>query len=239
MNALAMRRWCARFGMVAVAGVLGVALAGAPASAHVEVKADKAQAGATDVTVTFVAESESTSVGIVSLRVVLPDGIAPPDVTYVSGPAGWTFTPAADGYTVAGPALPKKTDAEYAVKIAKLPAGATSLAFKTLQTYEGGRVDRWIEIPEPGQAEPDTPAPVLKLAPAAAPTAAPSSDAPASPSAAERSAPPGAVSPTPTAEDSSSSNGWVLVVVVLAALAVAAGVAVWLRRRGRTGTTDG
>ena len=173
-----------------------------------------------------------------ALRVVLPDGIAASDVTYVSGPAGWTFTAASDGYTVAGPALPKKTDAEYAVKIAKLPAGATSLAFKTLQTYEGGRVDRWIEIPEPGQAEPDTPAPVLTLAPAAAPTAAPSTNGPATASAAEPSATPGAVTPTPTADSSSSSSGW-LVVVVVAVLAAAAGVAVWLRRRGRTGTTDG
>src|SRR6266540_6491838 len=88
--ALGMRRWCARVGMLAAVGAVTLASTAGVASAHVEVKADKAQAGATDVTVSFDAEAESTSAGVVSLRVVLPSGIAPTDVTYVSGPPGWT-----------------------------------------------------------------------------------------------------------------------------------------------------
>ncbi|MFF1298979.1 MULTISPECIES: hypothetical protein [unclassified Streptomyces] len=46
-----------------------------------EVEADGAQALAQDVELTFTAESESASAGITQLRVILPKGIAPSDVT--------------------------------------------------------------------------------------------------------------------------------------------------------------
>ena len=98
-------------------------------------------------------------------------------------PAGWTFTTAPDSFTVAGPALPVGTDAEWSVVIDKLPATATQLVFKTIETYGNGEVDRWITEQQPGQPEPEHPAPVLKLAAAAptsaAPTSAPGTSAPA------------------------------------------------------------
>ncbi|MET7392049.1 hypothetical protein ABZS66_00930 [Dactylosporangium sp. NPDC005572] len=40
------------------------------------------------VTVPITAESESTTAGIASLRVALQAGIAPADVSWVSGPTG-------------------------------------------------------------------------------------------------------------------------------------------------------
>ncbi|HEY0700256.1 MAG TPA: DUF1775 domain-containing protein, partial [Micromonospora sp.] len=178
----------ARLALVSATTAFSLAALAGPASAHVEVSADKARAGATDVTLSFAAESESTRAGIVSLRVVLPAGIAPADVTWVSGPSGWTLKPGTDGYTVTGPALKPGADAKYRVKVAALPGDARSLAFKTLQTYSDGRVDRWIEIPT-GGSKPDNPAPVLALAPAATPASGPTT----------------AVSPTPTPEVSSSA----------------------------------
>jgi hypothetical protein len=159
-----------------VAGLAVLALAG-PVFAHVEVSADKTTAGATDVTLTFTGEAENPAAGIKSERVVLPAGIDPASITLVKAPGGWTFSRAADGFTVAGKALRTGTDAVWAVKIAKLPDGQTRLSFKTLETYGNGDVSRWIEIQQPGQAEPDNPAPLvtLKAGPSTAPADVPSS----------------------------------------------------------------
>jgi len=170
--------------------VLGTA---APALAHVQVSADKPQAGATDVSVQFTAESESTTAGARMVQVVLPAGIVPAAVSYVSGPAGWTLTRTADGYVVAGNTLAVHKDVIYRVKIAKLPDGVTRLAFKTVVTYSNNRADRWIEVPQAGQPEPPHPAPVLVLQPAAA----------ASPGASSGGPPPDSATPTvgPVATD--------------------------------------
>ncbi|WP_412735530.1 DUF1775 domain-containing protein [Krasilnikovia sp. MM14-A1259] len=222
-----------------MAGVVVVGVAG-PALAHVEVSADKKQAGATDVTLTFVGEAESTKAGIVSERVVLPQGIAPADVTLVKAPGGWAYKADPDGFTVSGKALPVGKDSEWKVKIAKLPDGETRLSFKTVETYSDGSVDRWIEIQEPGEAEPDHPAPLLTLQPApksatgqpgasATPSApassAPASSPPASPAVVASSAP---VDP---AAGHSSSTWWIWPAVVVAVL-VAAGAVFAYRRRG-------
>jgi len=214
----------------AIAGAGVLALAG-PALAHVEVSADKTTAGATDVTLTFTGEAENPSAGIKSERVVLPAGIAPADVTLVKAPSGWTFTRGSDGFTVAGKALKAGTDAQWSVKIAKLPDGQTRLSFKTLETYGNGDVSRWIEIQEPGQEEPDNPAPLLTLKPGASTApAVPSTAASSAPSAA---APSDAPATLPAAEVASSDSGtstwWIW--VVAAVLVIAAGVIFAVRRR--------
>nr|BFE57014.1 hypothetical protein GCM10020063_015400 [Dactylosporangium thailandense] len=217
--------------VVLAASAAVLALTAAPASAHVEVKADKAQAGAADVTVTFTAEAESSKAGIASVKVALPAGIAPADVTWVSGPSGWALTADADGYTVTGPALAVKKDAAYAVKVAKLPADATELPFKTLVTYTDGKVDRWIDAPGT-----DNPAPVLKLAAAAPGTAATS----AAPSPAATSAAPAVTTntaPVTTPGDAandeadSSATPWVVLAVVVV-VGLAAVLFFRSRRRG-------
>jgi len=213
-----------RVALIGVAVAAVVAVWAAPAAAHVEVSADKAQAGATDVTLTFTAESESTSAGVVAMQVVLPHGIAPADVTYVSGPKGWTLTPTTDGYTVGGPALPVGQDFEYKVKIAKLPSDAATLSFRTLEKYSDGDVDRWIEIPTPGGDEPDNPAPTLELAGATS-SAATTSAAAATPPA------PTSASTVPIAASGGSATSpwlWILIVAIVAAVV---GTLLWARRR--------
>ncbi|RPK92403.1 hypothetical protein EES46_08365 [Streptomyces sp. ADI98-10] len=126
----AVRRGC-RAALVATAVVVTAA---GPAAAHVEVKSSNAKALAENVTLDFLAESESDTAGITELRIVLPEGIAPADVTYKEGPKGWEFAPTADGYTVKGPAVAPGVDAEYSVTVRQLP-DAKDAAFKTLQTY--------------------------------------------------------------------------------------------------------
>lgn len=222
--------------VAALAGLSVTGLAG-PALAHVEVSANKTQAGATDVTVTFSGEAENPAAGIQKERVVLPQGIAPASVTLVKAPAGWTFTRGADGFTVGGKALATGTDAEWSVKIAKLPDGVTRLNFKTLETYGNGDISRWIEIQQPGQDEPDNPAPLLTLQPGAAPaatTAAPASSPPAfvAASSAPALVPAPTVQSEPVADTSGSSTWWIWVIIVV--LVIVAGVIFILRRLRRT-----
>ena len=220
--------------VAAVAGFAVLGLAG-PAFAHVEVSADKTTAGASDVTLTFTGEAENDKAGIKSERVVLPAGVDPAGVTLVKAPAGWTFTSAADGFTVGGNALKIGVDAVWKVKIAKLPDGETRLSFKTLETYGDGSIVRWIEIQEPGQPEPDNPAPLVTLKPgpsSAAPSSAASS-AVASTSTTNPATPTNQAAATPVTslpgDDSGSSTWWIWVIV--AVVLIGGGVLLVLRRR--------
>ncbi|WP_318209433.1 MULTISPECIES: DUF1775 domain-containing protein [unclassified Streptomyces] len=213
------------------------------AFAHVEVEAENPRALAENIELSFNAESESPTAGITKLEVVLPEGIKPSDVAYKSGPAGWQLTPTDRGYAVSGPAVEAGRDAAYKVVIRQLPE-AKSLAFKTLQTYSDGRVDRWIELEEShgDGGHSGSPAPVLELGPAApgAKPVAPSTT-PASPATA---APTSAAPTTPAASDAkagakaseaeeSSPNTVLMIVGVLVLASVTVGVLWWNRRRGR------
>ncbi|MFJ5234951.1 DUF1775 domain-containing protein [Kitasatospora sp. NPDC088391] len=166
--------------VAALALALGAA---GTAAAHVEVNSSRAQALSVDAEIGFSAEGESSTAGITDVKVALPAGLAPGDITLVKAPDGWKLTATADGYTVAGPALVPGTAAEYTVKVRQLP-DATTVVFKTLVDYSDGHTDRWIELPQ-GDSKPEHPAPVLALRPAAAgatplPAAAPSGSASAS-----------------------------------------------------------
>ena len=221
--------------IISAAAGLGLLLATGPAAAHVEVSADKTQAGAANVTLTFHGEAENDAAGIKSERVVLPDGISPAQVTLVKAPSGWTFTRTANGFTVGGKALKTGTDAEWSVKVAKLPDGETRLSFKTLETYGDGTVSRWIEIQEPGQDEPDNPAPLvtLKPAPAATATTATTPPAPSAPAPAADTPQPAltAVAADPADSDSGSSLWWVWVLIGVIAVGAVAAVVAARRRR--------
>ncbi|MET9612214.1 DUF1775 domain-containing protein [Kitasatospora indigofera] len=231
-------------------GVL--ALAGTAAFAHVEVESEAAQALATNATVAFTAEAESTTAGLAKFQVVLPEGIAPADVTLADAPAGWTFAATPDGYTVGGAALAPGKDATWKITVRQLP-DAKELVFKTLETYGDGKIERWIELPKDGAA-PEHPAPVLKLTPAA-PGATPIAPATPSPTAAAPSPSPSptvsSTAPVPAATPTASattapaaattSNGdtsspVVPVVIAVAATAVLAAVGTWWWRRRTRGT---
>lgn len=210
----------------------------APAAAHAEVEADRPQALAQNVTLSFVSEAESDSAGFNKLRIVLPEGIAPGDVTLDEAPKGWKLTAADDGYTVGGPALKAGVDAEHKIKVRQLP-DTKELVFKTVETYGDGKISRWIELPTGGE-EPEEPAPVLKLK-AAAPGAKPVNPSPtpsATPSTAETtptataSQPDASASAADTAadEDDGMSSG-ALIGVIVVVLLVLGGGAWWSVKR--------
>lgn len=52
---------------------------------------------------------------------------------------------------------------QFPLSIGKLPDNADKMVFKAIQTYDNGEVVRWIEEAKEGAAEPQNPAPVLKL----------------------------------------------------------------------------
>ncbi|MGP4046567.1 DUF1775 domain-containing protein [Streptomyces sp. 2A115] len=235
-------RTARRLTVATAVAATAILLTAVPAAAHVEVESDNAQALAENVTLEFAAESESATAGITELRVVLPEGIAPADVTYGEGPKGWKFTAEDDGYTVKGPAVKVGGDAEYSVVVRQLP-DVKELAFKTLQTYSDGKIDRWIELGEAGADGHGNEAPVLDLK-AAAPGAKPVSPSPSereSPSASPTqttAAEDTAASPSPHAEAESASDddgglstsAWVG--IAAAVLVVIAAVFFVVRRRG-------
>ncbi|TDC61838.1 DUF1775 domain-containing protein [Streptomyces hainanensis] len=233
-----------RAAVAASAAVAAVLLTATPSLAHVEVEADTPQALAENVTLSFLAESESASEGITELRVVLPEGIAPRDVTYVEGPEGWEFTATDDGYTVAGPAVAAGEGAEYAVAVRQLP-DAEELVFKTLQTYEDGRIDRWIELDAADSGGHGNEAPRLALEPAApgATPVEPVDEAPADEDSAA-AAPEAETTPetepaeseespaeSETAAEDDESGGLSTGVWIAVGVALLGGVAVYLVRR--------
>lgn len=224
------------FGALVAGATVGVVAIAAAASAHVEVSADKPQAGATKVTITFTGEAESDNAGITSERVFLPTGITPADVTLGKAPAGWKLTATTDGYTVSGKALRPGTDAVHSVVLAQLPTDAKELVFKVLESYSDGTVSRWIGLQEPGQSEPDNPAPVLKLKAAAPAPTSSSAAAPVSPSAAASTASTPAEVPAPT-NDAAPSTGtshaglWITLAVIIVLALIAAGILITRRRR--------
>ncbi len=171
---------------VAAAVVVGVFAAAAPAAAHVTVNPrDAEQGGYTRVA--FRVPTESDTLNTTALEVHLPEDNPIASVSTMPVP-GWTVAvekgaPAkpvqAHGTTLtevvkkitwtAGAAAAVKPGQfqEFPVSLGPLPE-VDRLVFKALQTYSDGKVVRWIEEPPAdGGEEPESPAPVLRLARAA------------------------------------------------------------------------
>ena len=176
-----------------------IALA-APAAAHVKVSGD-ATAGGWGA-LTFRVPTESATASTVDLLVTLPDDQPIVSVSTQQKP-GWTATvtkkklatPQKDDdgnevteyvstveWKATGPqaAIPPGQFDTFGISAGPLPK-ADSLSLPAAQTYSDGKVVNWNEKAAPGQAEPEHPAPTIKLkaadagAPAAAaPAAAPS-----------------------------------------------------------------
>ncbi|UBU17356.1 YcnI family copper-binding membrane protein [Nonomuraea gerenzanensis] len=92
---------------------------------------------------------------------------------------------------------------EFEVSMGQLPEDVDSLMFPTKQTYSGGEVVDWAEAPKADGTEPEHPAPLLKLVPAAedASTATLSATAPATAPASA------SASPSVAVAAASSSDG--------------------------------
>jgi periplasmic copper chaperone A len=79
---------------------------------------------------------------------------------------GGQITETVSKITWTGGRIAPGTFEEFDVSLGPLPTDTDQLVFKALQTYDNGEVVRWIDTAPPGAAEPEHPAPVLKLTPA-------------------------------------------------------------------------
>jgi uncharacterized protein YcnI len=232
---------CRIVGCVLVVLLIAVLTLANPAAAHVEVTAKPAKASAADVTVSFNAESESSSAGMKLVQVALPSGITTTDVSLLDGPRGWKLTPwnpksgDTEGYQVEGPALKVGTDLEYSGTIEQLP-NVRTLPFKTIQIYTDGQTDRWIQLTKDGEPEPRNPAPTVKLA-AAEPAPNPTGSTPAAAPIVTTAA--AAAAPTATAVADNApgkTSPWVWVALTVVIVALGALIA-WIELRRRTNST--
>ncbi|MGX1029469.1 YcnI family protein [Streptomyces sp. SAI-097] len=129
---------------------------------------------------------------------------------------------------------------KFPVSIGALPEDADQLVFKAIQTYSNKEVVRWIEVPQEGQEEPETPAPVLELAAAEddAHGASGSSDAKADDTeAAARNTAANASSSDSGSGDGSDTTARVLGIVGIVVGAAGVGYGVLAGRRRDSGAT--
>ncbi|MFC7246767.1 YcnI family protein [Catellatospora aurea] len=179
-----------RFGVVAMT-VLGLLAVAVPASAHVTVNPKEAVQGGY-ARVAFRVPNESDDTNTTKIEVYLPEDAPVASVTTMPVP-GWTVavakrklttpievhgSPVSEvvstlTWTATSPDAAVKPGQfqEFPVSMGPLPK-VDKMVFKTLQTYSDGTVVRWIEPPANDGAEPESPAPVLILLPAAAGAAA-------------------------------------------------------------------
>lgn len=158
-----------------------VVLAAGPAAAHVTVHPEQAEQGDYGK-VAFRVPNEEAQASTTKLQVYLPKDQPLASVSVRPTP-GWkvtidkrkldkpiktehgTVTRAVSRITWSGGSIKPDRFQEFQVSLGPLPKKSTRMVFKALQTYSNGDVVRWIENPKPGGAEPEHPAPTLRLTP--------------------------------------------------------------------------
>jgi uncharacterized protein YcnI len=224
---LNIRRLAAALGVI-IAVALGVA---APAWAHITIDPKQAPAGS-DAELTFSAPNEMDSANTTQLQVFFPTD-HPIASASVKAVPGWTFsvqtmqvttpistdsgngTQAVRSVTWTGGSVKPGEFQQFTISVG-LPAGATSLEFKAIQTYDNGQVVRWIDATPKSGPSPDHPAPVLTL------TKAPAQDTSATTSAANAA--------TASPSDSTARTLGIIGIVVGAIGVIIAAVTFTMRR---------
>lgn len=246
----------------ALAGaVLAVLAIAGPASAHVTIGPDTTAKGGSDVELTFRVPNEEAQATTTQVEVDFPTdkpitGVLPEptpgwtvkvDNLTLSAPIktdDGTVTQVVQRITWSGGQLAPGQYQGFRVMLGHLPDDADSLTFKALQTYSNGDVVRWIDVQQPGQPEPDNPAPVLALtaaAPDGAQSASPSSSGTATASApASSSGANSTTTPTASAKSSdSTARGLGIAGIVIGVLGLGAGAfGITAARRKGSGTPE-
>ncbi|MFE9631627.1 YcnI family protein [Streptomyces sp. NPDC006463] len=150
-----------------------------PAFAHVGVQPGEATKGGY-ATINFKVPNERDNASTTQLEVNFPvdqplTSVMPQDVP------GWTVTvekskldkpltvhgkqinEAVTKVTWSGGKIEPGKFQQFPLSVGKLPENADQMVFKAIQTYDNNEVVRWIEEAKEGAAEPQNPAPVLKL----------------------------------------------------------------------------
>jgi uncharacterized protein YcnI len=242
-----LRRTTLRAATVVAVSAAAVLLGAAPAFAHVTAQPGEAAQGGYTV-VTFRVPDESDTAGTIKLEVRLPADHPITSVRTTPVP-GWTATVAkatlnppaqVNGNAVAeavstvtwtaasGTRIGPGEYLDFPLSLGPLPTGVDQLALPTTQTYDDGQVVAW-DQPSTDGAEPERPAPVVRLTPATGTDAMAGHDEAAGPTAA--AAPPAAAGSR--ADDTARWLGGAGLLV--GALGLGLGVGAVLRTR-RSGT---
>lgn len=173
-----------RLAVVGAIAATSVVLCAGPAFAHVSVDPEEAEQGGYSV-VNFKVPNERDDAATTKVEVnlpadhplasVMPQPVPGWDVKVTKSKLdkpiemhGEKITEAVTKITWTGGKIGTGEFQQFPVSMGQLPEDADQLVFKALQTYDDKEVVRWIEEPKEGQPEPESPAPVLKLTPAAA-----------------------------------------------------------------------
>jgi uncharacterized protein YcnI len=169
-----------RAGTLAALTTAGVLTAAGAAFAHVTVHPESYAKGATDGVLSFRVPNEEDTASTTKVQIFLPTD-HPVVGVLVTPQAGWTakvttiklkkpvktddgtITDAVSEITWTGGRIRHGEFQDFNVAFGQLPDDTDQLSFKTLQTYSDGNVVRWIEEPQKGGEEPESPAPVLAL----------------------------------------------------------------------------
>ncbi|MFI9627518.1 YcnI family protein [Streptomyces sp. NPDC052042] len=107
---------------------------------------------------------------------------------------------------------------QFPLSIGQLPEDADQLVFKAIQTYDNKEVVRWIEEQKDGAAEPESPAPVLKLT-------APAGDGHGADAGTEKGAAKGSDERTTASSETSDASGSDTTARVLGIIGIVIGIA--------------
>lgn len=153
-----------RFPLTAAAATAVALCVAGPAAAHVHTDPSAVQAG-TEATVGFIIEHGCDESPTTKMEIQLPDG-----ASGISGVDGNGFTSAVDGQVVTftGGEVADGTEAAFEVTFTA-PGEAGDVPVKVIQSCAEG-VNEWIEVAADGEAEPESPAPLLTIT-AGAPSA--------------------------------------------------------------------
>jgi len=168
-----------RTALVALAAAALTVLVAGPAVAHVTVNPREAAKGGF-AELTFRVPNEMDNASTTKLEVSFPTDTPIASVSVRPLP-GWQvavaktklaqpvqtddgeITEGVSRITWSGGKIAPGQYENFSVSAGPLPENADQLVFKALQTYSNGEVVRWIEEQPAGGAEPEHPAPVLKL----------------------------------------------------------------------------
>ncbi|GAB2714165.1 YcnI family copper-binding membrane protein [Kitasatospora kifunensis] len=226
-----------RAGAVAALSAATVLLVAGPAAAHVTVQPSSAPKGAADQSFAFRVPNEDDQASTVKVELYFPTD-HPIASALIAPVPGWTdqiqttklttpiktddgdITDVVSEVTWSGGSIAPGHYQDFTLDFGQLPSDTDQLVFKALQTYSNGNIVRWIDTSQPGQPEPDHPAPTLKLTAATADSGAPAT-ASTAPAASAKSA----------SADDSTARALGIAGLVVGTLGLAAAAVFGLRRR--------
>lgn len=177
-----------RASIAGAASAAAVLLFAGPALAHITVTPDSVPAGST-VVLTFHVPNEESKADTVKVDVQIPTD-HPIAQLLVQPVPGWsvsvktitlakpvttddgTFNQAVSEVTWSGGKILPGQFQSFTISADPMPTGESQVPFKAIQTYSNGNVVRWIDLQQPGQPEPEHPAPVVTLTTTTAPASA-------------------------------------------------------------------